>query len=333
VSGLVMLGGTLVFAAQPVSRRWRSDPSALRPRGGALGSPALRTLILILIGVGATFGATEVGVIAATHALGSAAAAAPLLGLWGLGSLLGGAVVTRLGGSVRSARGLTILLAALALTHGALIFATGNVLALGVLITLAGSTIAPTVSSIYAMVDAAAPAGTETEAFSWLVTAELIGASLGAALGGALAQRAGAPAAFALVAAAGGSAALVSLLRAGAGADPDPDPGGCGSERQDVAEREPTPLDALTELARDRRVEDRSGVNERVELPVLTARVDRRREIGEQLVVETATGKRRIELGRIDAHEHSLEPSRDELPRKLCGVPAPDREHGLLADL
>jgi predicted MFS family arabinose efflux permease len=189
-----------------------------------------------------------------------------LLALWGLGSLTGGIAATRLGGAVSRPRGLTVLVAALALAHGALIFATGSVLALAILITLAGATIAPTVASIYAMVDAATPAGSETEAYSWLVTAELVGAALGAALGGSLAQHAGASAAFALVGVAGGLAALVALLRLRD-----------RSGRQHVAEREPAPLDPLADLAGDRRVEYRTGVNERVELAVLAARVDVRR--------------------------------------------------------
>lgn len=119
-----------------------------------------RTLLLILFGTGATFGATEVGVgvTAAAHALGSTTTAGPLLGLWGLGSLLGG-IASRLGGGASGPRGLILLLAALALTHGALILTTGSTIAIAVVMTLAGATIAPTVSSIYAMVDAAAPAG------------------------------------------------------------------------------------------------------------------------------------------------------------------------------
>lgn len=213
VSGLVMLAGTLAFAAQPASCRWRPDQQAPRARGGPLRSCAMRTLVIILTGTGTVFGATEVGITAAAHALGSAATAGPLLGLWGLGSLLGGIATTRLGGSTQSARGLTRLLAALALGHGALILATGSVPALGLLIALAGATIAPTVSSIYAMVDTAAPSGTQTEAFSWLLTASLVGASLGSAAAGALAQSAGAWAAFALVAAAGGLTLLLALLR------------------------------------------------------------------------------------------------------------------------
>jgi MFS family permease len=211
VSGIVMLASTLAFAAQPASRRWRPDPTARRPRGGALRSPAMRTLVLILVGTGAVFGATDVGVTAAAKALGSTAAAGPVLGLWGAGSLLGGMAATRLGGGARRASGLTVLLAALAVGHGALLFTTGSVLALGAVIVLAGATIAPTVASIYAMVDRAAPAGTHTEAFSWLVTASSSGAAAGAAVAGALAQAAGAPAAFAFAFAAGGLAVLIGM--------------------------------------------------------------------------------------------------------------------------
>jgi predicted MFS family arabinose efflux permease len=173
----------------------------------------MRTLVMILFGTGIIFGATEVGVTTATHALGSTTAAGPVLGLWGLGSLLGGTVATRLGGGATEARGLTAMLAALALCHAALILTTGSLLALGAVITLAGATIAPTVSGIYAMVDRAAPPGTLTEAYSWQLTASLTGAALGAAVAGSLAQSAGPAGAFALVATAGGAAVLVAALR------------------------------------------------------------------------------------------------------------------------
>ena len=212
VSGLVMLGGTLMFAAQPASRRWRPEPEQRRPRGGSLHSPAIRTLVLILLGTGAVYGATEVGVTAAVKALGTTAASGPLLALWGLGSLLGGIAATRLGGGARRASGLTLLLAALAAGHGALVFTTGSVVAIGTVITLAGVTIAPTEASISAMVDRAAPAGVRTEAFSWLFTASMVGAALGAALAGGLAQSAGASAAFGVAGVAGIVTVAVAAL-------------------------------------------------------------------------------------------------------------------------
>ena len=215
ISGVVMLAGTLAFVAQPASRHWRPEPGAPGARGGSLRSGVIRTLVAIELATGIAFGATEVGVTAAAHALASSAAAGPLLGLWGLGSLLGGAAATRRGGGARSARGLTLLLTALAFSHAALILTTGSVVAMGVVITLAGATIAPTAASIYAMVDAAAPAGTHTEAYSWLLTAGLVGASTGSAVGGALAQSAGPTMAFAVAAVGGGLAVAAVLLRSG----------------------------------------------------------------------------------------------------------------------
>ena len=212
-AGIVMLAATLAFAAQPASRAWRPDPDAPRRRGGSLRSPAILTLALIEIATGAVFGATEVGVTAAAKALGSTAAAGPLLGLWGLGSLFGGIAATRLGGSARRSGGVILLLTALAVVHGALTFATGSVLAMAAVILLAGATIAPTAASLYAMVDRFAPAGTHTEAFSWVETAGLTGAALGAAVAGPLVQSAGPTAAFAFGGAAGAVAVVIAFAR------------------------------------------------------------------------------------------------------------------------
>lgn len=212
VCGLVILAGTLAFAVQPASRRWRPAPVGSRGRGGSLRSPEMRTLVAISLGTGTVFGATEVGITAAAHGLGAASAAGPLLGLWGAGSLIGGMVATRLGGGARDARGLIPLLVGLAIAHGALILTAGSLVGAAIVITLAGATIAPTASSMYSMVDAAAPTGTRTEAYSWLLTASLVGASLGMAAAGALAQHAGVRAAFALVAVAGCVAVLAAVL-------------------------------------------------------------------------------------------------------------------------
>jgi len=222
-AGIVMFAATLAFAAQPASRAWRPDPDAPRRRGGSLRSPAILTLALTEIATGAVFGATEVCVTAAAKALGSTAAAGPLLGLWGLGSLFGGIAATRLGGGARRSGGVILLLTTLAVAHGALMFATGSVLAIAAVILLAGATIAPTAASLYAMVDRFAPAGTHTEAFSWVETAGLTGAALGAAVAGPLVQSAGPTAAFAFGGAAGAVAVLIAVLGAHRLDDAPPD--------------------------------------------------------------------------------------------------------------
>ena len=216
VSGLVLLAGTIAFALQPTSRRWRPAhlPDQPRRRPSSLSSPAIGALVLISFGMDVVFGATEVGVTATAQHLADAAAAAPVLALWGLGSLIGGVVATRLPGGARNARRLLVLLTALAITHGALMFCTGSLMAAGAVILLAGATIAPTAAIVYAMVDSTAPAGTGTEAFSWVAAAGATGAALGAAVAGILVQDIGPAAAFALVGAAGAVTATVALCRA-----------------------------------------------------------------------------------------------------------------------
>jgi MFS family permease len=215
IGGLVLLGATAAFAVQPASRGWRPTPAASRPRGGSLRTPAMRTLVIILVAVGVLFGAVEVAVTAAAEDLQSTTAAAPLLALWGAGSLAGGLLAARLGGGAHTAAGLALVLVALTVGHLALVAATGSLLAIGGVLLVAGAAIAPTYASVYAMVDDAAPAGTVTEAFAWLATAVAVGAAIGAASAGAIAEQAGPAAAFALAGCAGAVAALATLSRTG----------------------------------------------------------------------------------------------------------------------
>jgi MFS family permease len=207
-AGLVLLAGTVAFAAQPASRSWRPAPRTTRPRGGSLQTPAMRTLVMVLVAVGVLFGAVEVAVASATEELGAAAAAGPLLGLWGAGSLLGGLLFVRHG-----AGGLSLVLGALTVGHLLLVAASGSVVALGIVLLIAGAAIAPTYATVYAMVDHVAPAGTVTEAFAWLSTAIAIGAAVGAATAGSVVDHAGPGAAFALAGVAGAIALAAAMLR------------------------------------------------------------------------------------------------------------------------
>jgi MFS family permease len=212
VGGLMMVAGTVAFATRRASRGWRPVTAAARSRAGSLRSAAIRVLVIVDLGTGVVFGATEVGVTASAKHVAGAAAAAPLLGLWGAGSLIGGVIVTRMGARFRAASYLPVLLGALAVTHGALLAGTGSLAVMGAIILLAGATIAPTGAAIYAMVDRNAPVGTQTEAFSWLFTSSSTGAAAGAAIAGLLAQSAGAGAVFTFAGVAGGAAALIAIL-------------------------------------------------------------------------------------------------------------------------
>jgi hypothetical protein len=202
-AGMLLVAGTVAFALQGPSRAWRGQAAARRPRGGSLADPGVRTLVAVLVAVGVVFGAVEVGVAAA-----ASGAAGPLLGLWGAGSLVGGMVAARSRG-VR----LELLLVALAAGHLALASVAGSVVALAFVLVLAGATIAPTYASVYALVERVAPAGTVTEAFAWLSTAVAIGAAVGAALAGSVAESAGPAATFLVAGAAGLVGVAIGALR------------------------------------------------------------------------------------------------------------------------
>jgi MFS family permease len=214
-AGAVLLAGTAVFAAQPASRRWRPTAGETRPRGGSLNAPGVRTLVLVLIGVGVVLGAAEVGVAAAAETLAGTAAASPLLAVWGVGSLAGGVLATRLGGGTDSAAGLAVVLTALAAGHLALAAAAGSLAALALTLFAAGAAIAPAYASVYTMVERLAPTGTVTEAFAWLTTAAAIGTAVGAAGAGALVDGSGPVAAFVFAGGAGIVAVVLIALRTG----------------------------------------------------------------------------------------------------------------------
>lgn len=214
-AGVMLLVATAVFAAQavggrdvPADRAPDATVTPPRTRAGSLASPAIVALIMVLTGVGISFGAVEVSVTAAATHLGGAASAAPLLSLWGVGSLVGGLLTARLGGK---RLGVRAVVAALAASHAALALGVDSPPALGLLIFLAGATIAPSYTVIYAMAGNAAPAGTATEAFAWLATAVSVGTAAGAAVAGAVVDHAG-PAAGFLTGGAGGLLALAVVI-------------------------------------------------------------------------------------------------------------------------
>ncbi|HEY2789266.1 MAG TPA: MFS transporter [Gaiellales bacterium] len=212
IAGIILVAATAAFALQPASRAWRPAAAADVPRGGSLRAPAMRALVLVLVAVGVVFGAVEVTVAAATQMLGSTASAGPLLGVWGAGSVAGGIAAARFGGGARTGTGLALILAAMAASHLALAPAAHSVAGMAICLALAGATIAPTLATVYAMVERSAPAGTLTEAFAWLNTASAIGTSIGAAAAGAATDAAGPTAGFVLAGGAGAAAVLIAVL-------------------------------------------------------------------------------------------------------------------------
>jgi MFS family permease len=210
-TAVLLLVGVGSFAATPVSRAWRPRRRAA-DWAGALRSPGIRAVLATIVLLAAAFGTVEVTVVAEAEQLGSRALAGPLLALWAVGSIVGGLVF----GARASERGpeqRMVGLLALVVAGIALLSVAAGLVQLAAGMVLAGLGIAPAIACLYLLVDRLAPAGTVTEAFTWVTTAFSSGIAAGQALGGALAEQVGTGRAF-LVAAAGIAAgALLARLR------------------------------------------------------------------------------------------------------------------------
>jgi predicted MFS family arabinose efflux permease len=154
----------------------------------------------------------EVAVPALCQRAGSPSSTGFVFGLWGLGSLIGGAVASRLNAGPDPGRRVIVLLAGLAGGTLPLVFAS-DVASLAALIFLAGIAIAPALAAVHSLAGRLATRGTITEAYTWLGTGMGAGIAIGAALGGAVVEGSGTQWAFALSATALGVAAAVAGTR------------------------------------------------------------------------------------------------------------------------
>jgi MFS family permease len=210
--GVFTLAGTVIFVLTRASRAWRPEPDRVRGFAGALASPGVRTLLATMGVVGIGVGMVEVAVPALCEHAGRPSATGFVFGLWGLGSLIGGAVASRLDAGRDPARRVIVLLGALAGGTLPLVLAT-TIASLAVLIFLAGIAIAPALAAVHSLAGRLAVRGTVTEAYTWLGTGMGAGIATGAALGGAVVEGAGTHTAFGLSAAMLAMAAAVAATR------------------------------------------------------------------------------------------------------------------------
>jgi predicted MFS family arabinose efflux permease len=172
--------------------------------------------------VGLSVGAVEVAVPAALDGMGHRELTGLLLGVWGVGSMVAGIVVARVGAPADAPRRLMWLLVAWSLAHAA-VGAAGAPVTLALVLLAAGAAIAPTFVCANGMLDHLAPTGTLTEAFTWTSAGMVGGVAAGSALAGALVEATTPASAMALLAAAGLLAALlVRATSAGPLSEPAP---------------------------------------------------------------------------------------------------------------
>jgi MFS family permease len=207
--------GDLVFSSHPLSRAWQPHPERVRDLTGALRGSGVRVLVAVFALCGLAVGAVEVVVPAALDATGNRELTGLLLGMWGVGSMLAGLAIGHAGAAADPPRRLALMLVAWGGAH-AVVGASGEPVALALLLLVAGATIAPTFVCANGMLDDLAPPGTLTEAFTWTSTGISVGIAAGSALAGVLVE-AGSPAVAMAVLGAGGVLAALVVRAASAG--------------------------------------------------------------------------------------------------------------------
>jgi MFS family permease len=210
----IFLLSTLAYALSPEPRTMRGRAATTRRRGGAMAVPGVRTLVLLAVTLGMSFGALEVGIAAFAEHSHHAGATGILLGAWGVGSLIAGLIAARRGPSGDPVAELLRLHLILTVCNAVLIAAPGTV-GLGILLAIAGAAIAPMFAVLYRLLAHVADEDAVTEAYSWELTGITAGVAIGSAVGGALASGPGARAAFIAAAAATAVGALAGRAWAG----------------------------------------------------------------------------------------------------------------------
>jgi hypothetical protein len=189
ISAACVLAGTTLLLVGLRGHKGPGRQAGRRPALGlgALAAPGLRTLVLASLPVGVCFGTIEVVLPAFSEAEGSKEMAGVLLAVWSAASGAAGLVY---GARVRQAplEDVHLRFACLLPLGIAALLVASSPLTMALLAILAGIPIAPLIASRNQLVGRVSLPGTDTEAFTWPLTALVAGVSLGAAASGALVE-------------------------------------------------------------------------------------------------------------------------------------------------
>lgn len=206
---VLLICGLLLFLPLHPVRTWRTaEPEHDHGRLGALRSRGLRALMLCILPLGFCFGAVEVTLPAFAEDHGNRVLGGVLIGAWSLGSALGGLLYGAVDWQTPVARRYA-LLSSLVPVAFAPLAAAPSIGAMAALAWLAGLSVAPVLTAGNQVVGDLAERGTETEAYTWPITALVTGVAAGNAVAGALVTHGGVR--QALVVAAAGAAVACAL--------------------------------------------------------------------------------------------------------------------------
>lgn len=205
--------GTAWISRLPVMRRWHRRRDGHAAKGlGPLRSGGFPALLVCVVALGTAFGAAGVIVPAyASHHGGGDGLGGVLLGVWGVGSAIGGIWFGTRKPAMALSRQFAWLLGAVAISFLVLTLMPSP-LWLGMALVLGGATIAPALTVENTLVGRLAPAAMLNEAYTWIVTVSVAGSAAGGAVAGAIVdQPGGLPWSFVF---AGGVLVLAALVAA-----------------------------------------------------------------------------------------------------------------------
>ncbi|MFI5935794.1 MFS transporter [Actinoplanes sp. NPDC051494] len=216
-AAVVTLAGTLWIALLPVMRGWTRHESAETARGlGPLRASGFPALLACTGGLGIAFGAAGVVVPAyASDHGGGDSLGGILLGVWGLGSAVGGIWFGTRRPAMPLPRQFAWLLAGVSASFLALSIMPSPG-ALGATLVLGGAAIAPALTVLNNLVGRIAPPAMLNETYTWMITVSVGGSAAGGSVAGTIVDHPGGlPWAFVFPAVVLAAAALLAALPAG----------------------------------------------------------------------------------------------------------------------
>ncbi|MET9932158.1 MULTISPECIES: MFS transporter [unclassified Streptomyces] len=215
-AGPLLAGVFLAIGVFWLTAQRATEPRPHPRRGGErdaslLRSPGLRVLVLAFVATGAIFGSVDVVTVAFAEERGHKAAASLVLAVYALGSCLAGAVFGLLHLKGEPSRRWLLGVCAMAVSMIPLLLA-GNLPLLAVALFVAGLSIAPTMVTTMALVEAHVPRTKLTEGMTWTGTGLAIGVALGSSAAGWVVDASGAEAGYVVPVVSGAVAVAVGLL-------------------------------------------------------------------------------------------------------------------------
>jgi MFS family permease len=212
VAGVLGVVGALGIATSAATRGYVPVLGARSSLFSTVLTPGMPRLLLSGAALMLGFGALEVAIPAFADSVGSPGLSGLLLALWALGSVAGGLWFGARVLSTSLPRQYRILLLGVTIGLAPLAWISSP-WALGVLLFLGGTAIAPTLTVQNTLVGSMAPEHATTEAFTWLSTITVGASAIGAALGGGLIEGpAGVPGSLVLATLGAALAVVVTLV-------------------------------------------------------------------------------------------------------------------------